>query len=264
MPGGGKLVLSSANVSVAATDQYLHSQDLAPGDYVVIRVSDTGTGIPPDTLARVFEPFFTTKDVGKGTGLGLSMVLGFAQQSGGFARIESVVGKGTTVVLYLPRAEEKAATETRTSAAAPRAKVAETILVLDDDQAVLQLAAAMLRSLGYRVVETTESGPALDLLRNGTAVDLFLCDVVLTGTMNGRAVAAAAHVVRPEVPVLFISGHTDRAFDDDPTFDAASQLIQKPFTKAELALRVRRTLDEHPSSKLVVGAAGIEPATPAV
>ncbi|MBL8307085.1 MAG: response regulator, partial [Rubrivivax sp.] len=210
MPGGGRLTLETANTSLdrSYTERY---PDALPGQYVMLAVSDTGTGIAPEHLSRVFEPFFTTKDKGKGTGLGLAMVYGFAKQSAGHVGIYSEPGQGTTVKLYLPRAlrgEEAAPPEAQPPAAAG---VGELVLVVEDDELVRLFACAELRSLGYRVLEAEQGSAALKLIEQHEGIALLFTDVVMPGGMSGRALADAALALRPGLRVLYTSGYTENA-----------------------------------------------------
>ena len=245
MPGGGKLTIETSNT---ALDHGYSAQNtgVAPGQYVVICVSDTGTGMDTDTLDRVFEPFFTTKDVGRGTGLGLSMVYGFVKQSGGHVKIYSEAGQGTTVKLYLPRrigavADEEPAIEPLV----PEGSRDETILVCEDDDDVRTYSVEVLRELGYRVLEAHDGPSALSLLeRQGGEVDLLFTDVVLPGGMMGDRLAAQARVLRPELKVLFTTGYARNAIVHHGRLDPGVELITKPFTYADLAARIRDLLDQ--------------------
>ena len=176
--------------------------DIAPGDYVIVAVRDTGSGIAPDVLPRVFDPFFTTKNVGKGSGLGLSQVYGFVRQSGGIVRIESRLGVGTTVRIYLPRAEPSIvpSDRRRTRLQAPETEKSETLLVVEDDPEVLEIAMTMLRGLGYSVLTARDGPGALDVLRRQEQVDLLFSDVVMPHGMNGAELARRARALRPDLP----------------------------------------------------------------
>ena len=187
MPNGGRLTIETANAEFDADEA---SPEIKPGQYVMIAVGDTGVGMPPDALARAFEPFFTTKDVGKGTGLGLSMVYGFVKQSGGHARIQSEVGNGTVVRLYVPRAivaEVAPSAAPGTEAELPKGK--ETILFVEDDPMVRQYTGQQIVGLGYEVITAENAVEALALVENGAAPDLLFTDVVMPGGMNGRQLA---------------------------------------------------------------------------
>ena len=197
MQVGGSLKVETANVAVGAP---LRPEEPPAGEYVTVAVSDTGTGMADDVRAKVFEPFFTTKEIGKGSGLGLSQVLGFAKQSGGGVRIESRLGEGTSVQIYLPRAESEAV-KTRATAAAPIAAVdclrGATILLVDDDNEVREITRAMLHELGHRVLEAGSGGAALDILQREPGVELLIVDFAMPG-MNGAEVARLAHVAEAQ------------------------------------------------------------------
>ncbi|MCK6452798.1 MAG: ATP-binding protein [Alphaproteobacteria bacterium] len=243
MPDGGSLTIETANASL--TDEYaVQHMEVRPGEYVVLAVSDTGCGMPSDVAARAFEPFFTTKGPGKGTGLGLSMVYGFAKQSNGHATIYSEVGAGTTVRVYLPRSA--AAVDGRRPPPAPhhRAEGPERVLVVEDDPDVLELVNTLLRSLGYHVERARDGAEALRVLARDEAIALLLTDVVLAGGMNGPALADRALAERPDLRVMFMSGYTENATLQNGRLKSGVRLLQKPFTKADLAASVRAALDE--------------------
>ncbi|WAJ29474.1 GAF domain-containing protein [Antarcticirhabdus aurantiaca] len=244
MPGGGKLTIETANTYLDH-GYVAHNAEVQPGQYVVICVSDTGTGMDKQTMSKVFEPFFTTKEVGKGTGLGLSQVYGFVKQSGGNVKIYSEVDEGTTVKIYLPRrvgsaAEEQAGGE----GVAPEGNRLETILVLEDDDDVRAYSAEVLRELGYRVLEAGEGASALRLLdREDGKVDLLFSDVVLPGGMSGAVVAEEARKRQPKLKVLFTTGYARNAIVHQGRLDHGVELLTKPFTFTALATRVRDILD---------------------
>jgi signal transduction histidine kinase/PAS domain-containing protein len=244
MPEGGKVTIETSNTHL---DQGYAAQHagVAPGQYVAICVSDTGTGMDADALARAFEPFFTTKDVGKGTGLGLSMVYGFVKQSGGHIKIYSEAGEGTTVRIYLPRFLGEAPAEpARAESIAPEGSRDETVLVCEDDDDVRAYTVDVLRELGYRVLEAHDGPSALRLLgRQDGRVDLLFSDVVLPGGMSGAVVAKEARALRPDLRVLFTTGYARNAIVHHGRLDPGVELITKPFTYAELAARVRDILD---------------------
>jgi len=215
-----------------------------------LSVSDTGSGIPPEILERVFEPFFTTKEPGKGTGLGLASIHGLVKQSGGHIRIYSEVGRGTTIKIYLPRlaAEEKihaAPSAVPADGPVPRASAGEVVLLVEDNEGVLQHASAMLKELGYDVLDVKDAGLALAVLdREPTArVDILFTDVVLPGKTNGRSLAEEAVKRRPGLPVLFATGYTKNAIIHGGILDAHVQLINKPYTRADVARKLRGMLD---------------------
>src|SRR5262249_42984129 len=219
--------------------------EAAPGDYVMLAVSDTGTGMPPEVLARVFEPFFTTKPVGKGTGLGLSMVYGFARQSQGHVQIYSEVGHGTSVRLYLPRADGAAELLGETPVEIlPRARAGERVLAVEDNPEVRRVVAAQLQELGYHVIEAANGEAAMRILQRGEPVDLLFTDVVMPGGMTGYDLARATRRMRPELKVLLTSGFPKTTIKDQHRAGEFNKLLIKPYRKAELAAKIRAALDE--------------------
>jgi CheY-like chemotaxis protein len=210
---------------------------------VRFQVVDTGTGIPPENRKKIFEPFFTTKGAGKGTGLGLSMVYGFAKQSGGHVNIYSEISEGTTVRVYLPRSTS--VPDAPSPAPPPRDGLGhgETILVVEDDPDVRTLTFALLRSLGYHVIDTGRPEEAVRLITNNPRIALLLTDVIVPGGMNGPQLAEAALKIRPQIKVLYMSGYTENAIVHQGRLDPGTHLLQKPFTKQELAMKVRMLLD---------------------
>ena len=242
MPGGGRLTIEVAN-KVLDADYAARHVEVTPGDYVMLAVSDTGTGMTPEVLARVFEPFFTTKEPGRGTGLGLAMVFGFAKQSGGHVKIYSEPGEGTTVRLYLPRAiGVLPAAAQRPSAPLELPRGDATVLVLEDDAPVREVTAAMLRELGYRVLEAGDGAAALRLAAEGGPIDLLLADVILPGGMKGSEAARRMAALCPGLRVLFMSGYTENAIVHHGRLDEGVQLIGKPFRREHLARRVAEVL----------------------
>jgi len=244
MPEGGRLTIELANKVLDEGYARQHAE-VTPGDYVMLGVSDTGTGMPPEVLARAFEPFFTTKEVGKGTGLGLAMVFGFAKQSGGHVKVYSEPGEGTTVRLYLPRAVGvKLAGAQRPGTPVELPRGSGTVLVLEDEPAVREVATAILRDLGYRVLEASDGAEALRVFeQNGGKVDLLLSDVVLPGGMKGHEVARRLKEVRPGLSVLFMSGYTENAIVHHGRLDDGVHFIAKPFAREQLARKVTQVLD---------------------
>ena len=242
MADGGRLSIDMDNRSIDDHDAAV--MGLGPGDYVVLTVRDTGCGIAPSVLEQVFDPFFTTKDVGQGSGLGLSMVYGFAQQSGGHISIESEPGRGTTVRLLLPRATAVPASTEHADAADDADGRGETILILEDDRALRELAVAILRGLGYRVISAHNGEVARAILTQGGSVDLLLADVMLPGGLSGPALAEQAKILRPDIKILFMSGHAADALVKEGKLGNGVPIVQKPFRKAELARRVREALQE--------------------
>jgi PAS domain S-box-containing protein len=242
MPHGGRLRLESRNVRLEAPVAGSAGR-LEPGDYVRLSVRDTGTGIAPDHLSRIFEPFFTTKGVGKGTGLGLSTVYGIVRQSGGVMRVESEVGRGTCFEIYLARAGAPEEAADAAPAAPPSARGSETVLLVEDDRSVRALARQVLRRRGYRVVEAENGRHALEVATaHPGPVDLLLSDVVMP-ELGGPQLAERLCAARPGLRVLFTSGYTDDAIGHSGALRRGVPLLEKPFTPAELASRVREVLD---------------------
>ncbi|HVR68759.1 MAG TPA: response regulator, partial [Verrucomicrobiae bacterium] len=246
MPGGGKLTIELAN-AVLDDDYARWHDEVAAGQYVMLAVTDTGAGMPADVAARAFEPFFTTKPEGKGTGLGLSMVYGFVKQSSGHAKIYSEVGHGTTIKIYLPRSrrpEEAVALPDD----APAAGGSERILLVEDDEDVRHAVAEMTRSLGYQVLEAKDGEQALEMLQNGTKVDLLFTDVVMSGAVSGRVLANRAQELLPSLAVLFTSGYTENAIIHHGRLDEGVQLLSKPYREPELSRKLRTVLEEKRST----------------
>jgi signal transduction histidine kinase len=243
MPGGGRLTIEVAN-KMLDYDYARQHAEVTQGDYVMLAVSDTGTGMPPEVMAQAFEPFFTTKPAGMGTGLGLAMVFGFAKQSGGHVKIYSEPGEGTTVRLYLPRATGVEQTgPTRDEAPVELPHGSATILVVEDDTAVREVAVEMLRDLGYRVLAAADGHEALRVFgANDAKVDLLLADIVLTGGMKGDEVSRRLTAVRPGLRTLFMSGYTENAIVHHGRLDEGVQLIGKPFQRQHLARKVAEIL----------------------
>ncbi|MGQ9369127.1 response regulator [Azospirillum sp. ST 5-10] len=243
MPEGGRLTLQTRNQSVDA-DFSRTRPDIAPGDYIVIDVSDSGTGIPPDLLPRVFEPFFTTKAANQGTGLGLAMVYGFVKQSGGHVAVYSELGHGTTFRLYLPRvgAAEAGAADAAAPAETPLGRGGETVLVVEDDAAVRSMVRQQLSELGYRVLCAGDAAAGLALLEGGERIDLLFTDVVMPGDLNGVGLAREASRRWPGLRVALTSGFTEAALGR--AGDAGSfPILNKPYRRVDLARLLRQTLD---------------------
>jgi CheY-like chemotaxis protein len=236
-PVGGSIVIETGNVTLGPPDK---PEEPAAGKYVVLAVTDTGSGMTKDVLAKAFEPFFTTKEIGKGSGLGLSQALGFAKQSGGGMRIESRLGEGTSVKVYLPRAMEFEREESSSDAivATQRQAKGAIILLVDDDNAVREVTAAMLRELGYVVLEVGSGGAALDLLDGEAHVDLALLDFAMPG-MNGMELARQINAGFPTLPVLFITGYVDNT---ELSEVGDPKIIKKPFVGDELTKKVDAAL----------------------
>jgi CheY-like chemotaxis protein len=214
---------------------------MAAGQYVMVCVTDTGIGMAPDAIERAFDPFFTTKPMGQGTGLGLSMTYGFAKQSGGQVRIYSEVGKGTTMRIFLPQhaGEEDAESLPAQATEAPRAQAGETVLIVDDDEAVRMLVTEVLQELGYGAIEAPDGTSGLNVLQSNARIDLLITDVGLPGGMNGRQIADAARVHRPGLKVLFITGYAENAVVRNGYLEAGMQIMIKPFTMEALATRIQ-------------------------
>ena len=245
MPNGGKLRLESGNTFL--DESYAKTQgDVRPGHYVMIAVSDNGSGIPAAIRDKVFEPFFTTKGTGKGAGLGLSMVYGFVKQSGGHIRIYSEEGHGTTVKIYLPRATARAELVPDAQPAAPLGG-RETILVVEDDTLVRQYVTAQLHGLGYGTLEAANAAEALGIADSGAGFDLLFTDVIMPGAMNGRQLAREMARRRASLKVLFTSGYTENALLDNGRLPPGMLLLAKPYRKSELAHMLREALEATPS-----------------
>ncbi len=241
MPEGGKLTIETANVSVDS--DYADDHEIQPGRYVMIAVSDTGCGMTPEIVARAFDPFFTTKTEGKGSGLGLSMVYGFARQSGGHAKIYSEPDEGTTIKLYLPRANVGEDPDYQQLEGTPQIiGGSEHILLVEDNDMVRLHAVNSLRSLGYKVTECADGATALTHLQSSTRFDLLLTDVVLAGGMSGKQVADQATKLAPETKQLYMSGYTENAIVHHGRLDRGVHLLSKPFRLTDLARKVRDVL----------------------
>jgi PAS domain S-box-containing protein len=242
MPDGGMLTIETANARL--DDDYAAAQaEVEPGQYVMLAISDTGSGMPPEIQEHVFEPFYTTKEVGKGTGLGLSMIYGFVKQSGGHVAIYSEPGEGTTIKLYLPRSTETEAEEKPLVLGDAPVARGESVLVVEDDPDLRTLAVALLSNLGYQVMEAATGEAALEQLGSKSAVNLLLTDVMLPGGMNGRELATEIEKRAPGIHVLYMSGYTENAIVHHGRLDAGIELLEKPFRRADLARAVRKALD---------------------
>jgi CheY-like chemotaxis protein len=248
MDGEGRLTIEASNAFL--DDAYARQhEDVKAGQYVMVAVTDTGAGIAPEILDRVYEPFFTTKAEDKGTGLGLAMVYGFLKQSGGHVKIYSEVGAGTTVKLYFPR---EAASED-TLVAVPSGEVKggeETILVVEDDEEVREVAVAMLAELGYRVVKAKDAAAALIIVDSGIPIDLIFTDVMMPGTLRSPELARKAKERLPNVAVLFTSGYTQNAIVHGGRLDPGVELLAKPYTREALARKIRHVLANHAQKRI--------------
>lgn len=259
MGGTGRLTIEAGNAYL--DDAYALAHDeVTPGQYVVLSVSDTGTGIPPEILDRVFEPFYSTKEEGKGTGLGLSMVHGFVRQSGGHIKLYSEVGHGTTVKLYLPRATDTEDREVVVQTG-PVVGGTETILVVEDDDEVRETVVETLTDLGYNVLKAPNADNALIVIESGAAIDLLFTDVVMPGTLKSPELAKKARERQPDLAVLYTSGYTENSIVHGGRLDPGVDLLSKPYTREALARKLRHVLSNraqriqasNPSHPVVVG-----------
>jgi PAS domain S-box-containing protein len=245
MPGGGRLTIETENAVLDAAYARRQGGEVRPGPYILISVTDTGTGMTPDVIAKAFDPFFTTKPTGQGTGLGLSMVYGFVKQSEGHVSIYSEPGRGTTFRLYLPRylGDESGEMD---SAAAPSpdlsAHEGETVLVVDDEPTVRMLVTETLEELGYAAIEAVDAQTGLAALQRAPRIDLLVTDVGLPG-LNGRQLADAARVLRPELKVLFMTGYAHNAAVGNGALDPGMEIITKPFALDALAKKIRDMIE---------------------
>ena len=241
MPGGGQLVVKTSNRHLDRAFTQAHS-NLDPGEYVMLSVTDTGCGMPQSTINRAFDPFFTTKPIGQGTGLGLSMIYGFSKQSRGHVAIQSEVGNGTTVSLFLPRFGGDLPRDVPADVHhAPSAQNGETVLIVEDDPAVRVLVSTVLSELGYAFVEAADADSAVPILDSAQRIDLMISDVGLPG-MNGRQLAEIGRQYRPELKVLFITGYAEHAAVRGGFLDPGMQMITKPFTFDLLTAKVREMI----------------------
>jgi CheY-like chemotaxis protein len=243
MPEGGKLTIETANVVLDAEYAAIHAT-VEPGPYVMLAVTDTGSGMNEQTRARIFEPFFTTKGKGKGTGLGLSTVYGIVRQSGGDIHVYSEPGLGTTFKIYLPRKASATEIESKIPISPTRLVGNETILVVEDEEAVCNLAKRILGAAGYTVLVAASGADALAKCeRHSDEIHLVLTDVVMP-EMSGRTLAERLAKLRPGIKVLYMSGYTDNAIVHHGTLDPGTKFIGKPFNAADLTRKVREVLDE--------------------
>jgi len=243
MPDGGRITVETANKWL--DERAAQQLQIPEGQYLSLCVTDTGIGMDPELIARVFEPFFTTKPLGSGTGLGLSMIYGFAQQSGGQVRIYSEVGQGTTVCLYLPRHYGEIESESLV-AATPllnRSEQGETVLVVDDEPTVQMLVAEILEELGYTTIEAGDSAAGLKILQSDVRIDLLVTDVGLPGGLNGRQMADAARMFRPDLKVLFITGYAENSIVGNGHLAPGMAMLTKPFSIESMTQRVRSMIE---------------------
>jgi PAS domain S-box-containing protein len=242
MPDGGKLTVRTANV-VLDTAYARNHPGAKPGSYVMLAVTDTGMGMDPETQARIFEPFFTTKERDKGTGLGLATVYGVVKQSGGYIGVDSEKGKGASFMVYLPRVEQAVAVPEASTAAPPRARGSETILLVEDAEPLLKLAHMFLKESGYRVLTAANGTEALEAAQQHVGpIHLLLTDVVMPG-MNGRVLAERLTPRQPGMKVLYMSGYTDSFIAGHGVLESGTHLLHKPFTADTLTQKVRELLD---------------------
>lgn len=244
MPDGGSITVETANRAVAV--ESVRTLDIPEGEYLCLCVTDTGTGMSTEVIAKAFDPFFTTKPLGQGTGLGLSMIYGFTKQSGGHVRVHSQVGQGTTMCIYLPRyrGEAKQNHDATRSTTTPLVKAGETILIVDDEPTVRMLLKDVLSELGYTVLDAADSIEGLETLRSNAQIDLLITDVGLPGGMNGRQMADAGREIRPKLKTLFITGYAENAVIGSAQLGPGMQVLTKPFAVDTLVSRVSDLLYE--------------------
>jgi len=244
MPQGGQLTIETTS-SVPESANVIGETDMASGEYVMLAVSDTGSGMSQEVMKRAFEPFFTTKGAGKGSGLGLASVYGFVKQSGGHIKIDSELLRGTTVKLFLPQAKgyDEATAQDYAAGDIPRAD-GETVLLVEDDESVRKLASTFLHDLGYAVLEAADAEQALAALESGRTIDLLFTDLVMPGGMNGLELGGEVLRRRPAMKVLYTSGYSENAVAQDGRFDGRAQLVSKPYTKEALGKHIRRVLEQ--------------------
>ena len=242
MPEGGMITIETANKRF--DDRGARERGLMPGHYISICVTDSGTGIPKDIIDRIFDPFFTTKPIGQGTGLGLSMIHGFVRQSGGQVRVYSEAGEGTTMCLYLPRFTGQVADEEPGShTEIPATGTGETVLVIDDEPTVRMLIVEVLEESGYTPIEASDGPSGLKILQSDARIDLLITDVGLPGGMNGRQVADAARMTRPDLKILFVTGFAENAAVGNGLLETGMAVITKPFVMAELASKITEMIE---------------------
>ncbi|MCJ2035385.1 PAS domain-containing protein [Methylobacterium sp. J-068] len=239
MPDGGRLTIATENHTITPA----LAGGLTPGRYVTVSITDTGSGIPAHVLARVMDPFFTTKEEGKGTGLGLSMVYGFAKQSGGAARIESILGEGTVVRLSFPATEHAEADASPAPPPVEDGTGSETVLIVDDREDVAELARTILRDFGYTTLMARNGREALDVLEGSGTVDLLFTDLIMPGGMNGIVLAREARARRPGLRVLLTTGYAEASLERTDAGGSEFDLLSKPYRRTDLIRRVRAVLD---------------------
>jgi CheY-like chemotaxis protein len=246
MAGRGRLTIEAGNARLDDSYAVQHAE-VVPGQYVMVAVTDTGCGMPKEVAEQVFDPFFTTKPEGQGTGLGLSMVHGFVKQSGGHVKVYSEVGQGTTIRIYLPRSRDKedAPVDVATGAITGGSEV---VLVVEDDDDVRTTTCEMLIDLGYRVLRARDADSGMAIIDSGAVIDLLFTDVVMPGQLNSRDLGRKAQQKLPGLPILFTSGYTDNAIVHAGRLDHGVELLSKPFTREELAQKLRLLLDRTSST----------------
>ena len=247
MPDGGRITVETGNKWL--DERAARQHDMPPGQYLSLCVTDTGTGMPPDVIARVFEPFFTTKPLGEGTGLGLSMIYGFAKQSGGQVRIYSEVGSGTTVCIYLPRhyGDVESDDTGEKTVHLSRSEQGETVLIVDDEPTMRMVVTDILEELGYTALEAGDSAAGLKVLQSDVRIDLLVTDVGLPGGMNGRQMADAGRASRPDLKVLFITGYAENAILGNRHLTPGMAVLTKPFAIEAMAARIRSMIEAGPN-----------------
>lgn len=245
MPSGGRLTIETANVRLDEDYAARHTE-VMPGQYVMVSVTDSGTGMDEQTVLRAIEPFFTTKEVGRGSGLGLSMVFGFVKQSRGHIKIYSELGEGTAIKLYFPRSQLAGTADEVMVEANKVVGGNEHILVVEDDDLVREHLSSQLKGLGYRVTQAENGPDAVEILKQMDGFSLLLTDVVMPGGMNGRELAEVTRKMRPEMRILFTSGYTENAIVHNGRLDLGVELLSKPYRRGELAAKVRKVLDGEP------------------
>jgi CheY-like chemotaxis protein len=241
MPSGGQLRIETRNKTFSPAEAR-PLDGVEAGDYVAITVSDTGTGMSAETVAKVFEPFFTTKPIGQGTGLGLSMIYGFVKQSGGHIQIKSEVGKGTSVTIFLRRAEHREEVRQGTRSADVPVGRGETVLLVEDDQSVRLLVMEVLEELQYHLIEAADASEAIPLLQSDQRIDLLITDVGLPN-IDGRQLADIARAARPDLKVLFVTGYAAKARVQSHFLAPGMQMMTKPFDLDALAAKIRQLID---------------------
>jgi signal transduction histidine kinase len=243
MPDGGRLTIETANKWL--DDRAASDRDLPPGQYISLCVTDTGTGMTPEIIARAFDPFFTTKPIGEGTGLGLSMIYGFARQSGGQIRVYSEIGKGTTMCLYLPRhhSEPEIEQDARLETTVKSGGDGEVVMVIDDEPGIRMLISEVLEDGGYSAIEASDGPAGMRVLQSSAKIDLLITDVGLPGGMNGRQVADAARITRPDLKVLFVTGYAENAVIGNGQLEKGMHVLAKPFAIEVLARKIRELID---------------------